>query len=168
MKAGDILLFQGDGFLGDGIQLVTKGAYCHAAIAISDTEVVEAEANGVVRTKMVDKQDPHYAVFEVLGASEDQLQAAVKYAVDHIGEKYGYLQDAGYAVNYIREKLGFKRIPDLFAEHGKVICSALVDLAFRSAGIVLRPDRDAGDVTPMGLSLSTKVHLIENHGLWEV
>lgn len=168
MQAGDIILFQGDVAISAGIKLATEGSFSHAAIAISDTEIVEALGDGVTRTAIADREDSRYAVYTVDSLTEEQRQALAAYAEAHIGEAYSYLQDVGFAVNYIREKLGFKRIPDLFAEHGKVICSALVDLAYRSIDIKLRGEKDAGDITPVGLSFSPLLHLIENHNLWEV
>jgi len=142
-----------------------QGSFAHSAIVSGDNTIIEAMPNGVVENPI---HYERYAVFEVIGITDEQRQKAVDYAKSHIGDKYDYLQDVGFALNGLRELIGLNRIADLWEDHSKIICSALVDMSVRGAGIILRPDRDAGDLTPMGLSFSTEVRLIENHNLWEL
>lgn len=165
MKPGDFILTQDANPISELIMAGEQGSFAHSAIVSGDNAIVEALGDGVQENTITYKR---YAVFEVIGITDEQRQKAVDYAKNHIGEEYGYLQDAGFALNGLREMIGLKRIPDFWAQNEQVVCSALVDLSLRDAGIIVRPDRDAGDVTPQGLSFSTKVRMIENHNLWEL
>jgi len=164
-KAGDFILTQDNNPISEIIMTGEQGSFAHSAIVSGENTIIEAMPNGVVENPI---HYERYAVFSVVNITDEQRQKAVNYAKSHIGEKYDYLQDVGFALNGLRELIGLKRIPDLWEEHGKIICSALVDMSYRDEGIILRSDRDAGDVTPTGLSFSTEVRLTENHNLWEL
>jgi len=165
MQSGNFILTQDDSLISELIMAGEQGCFAHSAVVSGKNTIIEALPNGVVENTI---HYNRYAVFEIINSSDEQRQKIVEYARSHIGEKYGYMQDVGFALNGLRELIGLNRIPDLWEDHGKIICSALVDMSCRNAGIILRSDRDAGDVTPEGLSFSTEIRLIENHNLWEL
>lgn len=165
MNPGDYILVQGHSPVDLAIQAITEGAFNHAAIVSGDGTIIEALPSGVREDRLA---YPRYAVYSVPGITDDQRGTVVAYGRAHLGERYGFLQDMGFAIDALRRMLGDKLIPHLWAHQGHVICSALVDLAYRSAGIVLRTDREPGDVTPTGLVYTTVARLIKAHNLWEV
>lgn len=165
MKPGNFILVQGAGAISGGIAFFEHNGFTHSAIVSGEGKVIEATAQGIQEN---DLNYERYAVFEFVDATEEQLAGIVDYAKSHIGEGYSYLQDAGFALNGILEEFGFERITGLLAEKGKIVCSAFTDLAARSQGLIVRPDRAAGDVTPAGLTFSPKVRFIENHNLREL
>lgn len=170
-KAGDILLTQDPtNFISELIMAGSQGSFSHSAIVSEVDEqgnikIIEAMPNGVEENKL---HYERYAIYEIIDATDEQREKIVSYAKSCLGEGYDYLQDVGFAINGIRGIIGLGRIPKLLDEQGKIVCSALVDLAIRNAGIILRTDRYAGDITPTGISFSDKVRLIENHNLWEL
>jgi hypothetical protein len=165
MKPGDFILTQDSNPISELIMAGEQGSFAHSGIVVGANKLVEALGNGVVENPINYRR---YAVFEVIGITDEQREGVVSYARSQIGDKYGFLQDIGFAINGLIELAGHERIPHLLAEQGKPVCSALTDLAFRSKRIVIREDREAGDITPQGLSYSTKVRMIENHNLWEL
>lgn len=166
MKAGNLVFVQGTHLSELGIEFVTGGPFYHVALAVSDTEIIEALLNGVAKSPVSNYE--RYAVYECIGITNEQVEKAVAYAHSHLGESYDYLRDAGFFMNFILELLHKDRTPSMWAQHGKIICSSLVDLSLRSGGYVLREDRQPGDVTPMSLIYTPKVRFLENHNLWEV
>ena len=165
MRPGNFILVQSGGLLGQGIAFAEHSGFTHAAFVSGAGLVIEATAQGIQENEL---NYERFAVFEFAGASEEQLKGIVDYARSHIGEGYSYRQDAGFVINGILEEMGFARIPGLLAEKNQIVCSAFVDLSARSQGIIVRPDRQPGDITPAGLSYSPVVRLIENHNLWEL
>lgn len=165
MKPGNFILVQGSGPISEGIALLEHSGFTHSAIVSGTNTIIEATAHGIEENEL---NYERYAVFEFVDTTEEQCSGIVDYARSHLGEEYGWLQDAGFAINSIIELTGFERIPGLLAEKGKPVCSAFVDLSARSQGIITREDREPGDVTPPGLSYTPKVRFIENHNLWEL
>lgn len=168
---GDILLTQDKNPISLLIMAGSQGSFAHSAI-ISEVDkqgkivkIIEAMSDGVEENEI---HYEHYGVYEVIDISNKQREKIVEYAKSHIGIKYDYLQDVGFALNGIRELLGLERIPNLLDQPNKVVCSALVDLALRNADIILHEDRNLGDITPVEISFSNKVRLIEEHNLWEL
>lgn len=166
MQCGDIILVQGHGIISDGIEFLTHGGFSHSALVTSEDTIIEATSEGVIECPM--HYTDRYAVFRVIGITDQKCSEVVACARTLVGKGYDYSQDAGFAVNALREFIGAKRIPNLFDEDNKLVCSATVDLSFRGAGIILRPDKAAGDITPVGISYSSLIYMIENHGLWEI
>lgn len=165
MKPGNFILTQGSGPISEGIALFEHSGFTHSAIVSGEGKIIEATSHGIEEN---DLNYGRYAVFEFDDATDEQLKGIVDYARSHLGEKYGFLQDAGFAINGLLEEFGLERISGLLAEKDKIVCSAFVDLSARSQGIIVRPDRQPGDVTPPGLSYSPKVRFIKNHNLWEL
>lgn len=167
MKTADIVLVQGRDGISAGIEFFSRGGYSHAALAASEDDIIEAVPEGVIETAM---HYDHYGVFRVIGITDEECKQVIDYARRAlVGTPYDYDQDAGFAVNAFRELIGLERIPNLFDKDGKLICSATVDMAFRGGiNLLLRPDRQPGDITPTGLSYSLLIRMIENHNLWDI
>ncbi|KLU64005.1 hypothetical protein DEAC_c39990 [Desulfosporosinus acididurans] len=165
MKPGNFILVQNFDPIGQGIAFFEHNGFTHAALVSGEGKVIEATAQGIQENAL---NYERYAVFEFVDATDEQLKGMVEFGRSRLGEGYSFRQDAGFAVNAILEEMGFERISGLLAEKNKIVCSAFIDLCARSQGIVVRPDRKPGDVTPPGLSYSTKVRLVENHNLWEL
>jgi cell wall-associated NlpC family hydrolase len=165
MKPGDILLVQGEGVLSDAIEFFTHGGFSHSGIISSEGTCIEALGHGVAERAI---EYDRYAIYEVIGITDEERQKVIEAARSLIGTPYDYTQDLGFAINALRKTLGLPKIKNLFDEDHRLICSALVDIAFRSTGIILRPDLNPGDISPTGLTYSPKVHFLESHGIWEV
>jgi hypothetical protein len=165
MQAGDIILVQGDGIISVGIELISRGSFSHSGIVTSEGTIIEATADGVVEVPI---HYEHYAIYEVLGITSEEREKVVAAARKSLGTPYDYLQNVGFGINAIRKLIGLPIIANLLDLDNQVVCSALVDLSFEKAGIRLREDLEPGHITPIGITYSPKVHLLENHGLWEI
>jgi hypothetical protein len=162
---GNFILVQGSGPISEAIALAERSGFTHAGILTEKGTIIEAMPQGIQENPL---EYERYAIFEFINATDEQCAGIIEYARSCIGEKYGYAQDIGFAINGLLEEMGFARIPGLLAEKRHIVCSAFVDLAARSQGIIVRQDRQPGDVTPAGLSFSPEVRFVYGHNLWEL
>lgn len=165
MKPGNFILVQGSGPISEAIAFAEHSGFTHAALISDENKIIEATPFGIQENPL---DYERYAVFEFLNATDEQCAKMVEYGRAHLYEPYSLKQDIGFAVNGLLQEMGFERIPGLLAEKKAIVCSATVDLCARAGGIIVRPDRQPGDVTPPGLIFSSEVRFIENHNLWEL
>jgi hypothetical protein len=113
MQAGDILFIKGKSFISNLIKEVDKGDFSHVAIAVSETEVFEAQFYTRARiTKMT------YEDFEVIQLGISKLEQEKIQAICQVlqGTWYDYLQ----VTSYIFKRL-VKRVP--YNSPNNLICS---------------------------------------------
>lgn len=170
MNKGDFILVEPSAtdIVGRLIDYFTTSGFCHVALVCGPNEVIEATPDhGVIRRPIGYRR---YGVWEILGITDEQRETAVNWALKQQGAKYDYFEIADEAIRHLLEMFHDPNNGpvhfDLWQSHGKFICSALVDSAYREAGIILRPDKDKGNVAPVDLMYTPQVHFLENHGLY--
>lgn len=129
------------------IRLATRSQVNHAVICVSDGRVVEAQPGGARFGNI-----PAGAVWSHFPLTDAQAIAVAEAAQDLVDTPYGFLDIAALAL----VSLGIQwRWAKRIAKSDKgLICSQLVDRAYRNAGIHLYTDgRDDGSVTPGDLLL---------------
>ncbi|HET6872157.1 MAG TPA: hypothetical protein VFH42_04130 [Sporolactobacillaceae bacterium] len=102
MRAGDVIFERGSGFLADTIRYFDDGPYSHVAIAVSDTEILEAQFG--VRSRIVPLYFYDYEIIDC-GFTDAQRERIKENANRLVGKKYDYLQIAWYV---LRKWLGLK------------------------------------------------------------
>jgi|GEM_PF-2500780 len=150
MKAGDVLLFiGGNDLIDEGIRLEEGSKFTHAALAISETEFVEAWWTGVRRRSILEYNN--VCVFTPIPPlSVIQQVEIIGYALGKIGEEYNFLQLLGFLIEKI---MHIKYNP--FRSKHKTICSQLVVQAYFDAlGIELLPDMETYSAAPSDLANS--------------
>lgn len=167
------MIAAGQALVGDGTR------YTHAALVVSDTEVVEALFGGAqlsplakyagrldvtvcdspIRVDVVDAVasgdvNPWHAL-----AYEDTLRAEVAAAARSlVGTPYSFLDYASLALLHWNARPAW--LLRFVASRRHMICSQLVDTAYASTGLELFGDgRYAGDVTPGDLDRYRIGHL---------
>ncbi|HBP65814.1 MAG TPA: hypothetical protein DD730_16535 [Desulfosporosinus sp.] len=90
MKEGDVLLFIGGNNLVDNVErLETHSKFTHAALAVNESEFIEAWWNGVRRNNLdsYKNRNKNIIVFTpITPLSESQQAQIIEYALGKIGE----------------------------------------------------------------------------------
>jgi hypothetical protein len=154
-RAGDLGLTVITGLVGAlvrvGQWLTGDGApYQHAFLVVSDQgKTVEAMPGGA-RYNTVGGYDPRRTVYVRVDVDEDtrwRVAAAGLWSMGPPPVAYSYMQYPSLALLALGLKPPLLR--RFIKDHGRVICSQLVDGAFQEAGVQLFADqREPGDVTP--------------------
>ena len=147
MNEPAILLFRGRGALSTGIRWFTRGTWSHAALLTREGSIVEAWQGKGVRERFlydwrgIDK-------FDVPGATDEQWDRAIAFALSQIGADYDY----GAIFKFLSRR---QERPD-----GKWFCSELVYEAFKNAGYPLLSEWvESSTVWPTMLAMSPLVKL---------
>jgi hypothetical protein len=165
---GDVVLVEGRGF---GAGLVKLGnwwtrifgskkgiQYSHIGIMISDTEIVEAIGNGVVRRDFPYKK--RYQIYRYKDLSPEAKIKLAEVAISQIGDKYNYplLISLG-----VLKFLRLEKIVPMSSNMGK-ICSLVVAKCYDAIGYRFRPSEDIELVDPADIAED----ILINHKLqWE-
>jgi len=149
MVRGDILLFfGGNDFVDQEIEHYENSMFTHAAVAISDQEIVEAWWEGV-RISTLDGRGP-YARFQTIAPLTLIQQTDIEmYSRGCVGKRYNYPGIFGFLV---RQWFGLKHNP--FGSQHSVWCSQLVAEVYLASGINLLPTLADMDTTPADLANS--------------
>lgn len=149
-KPGDFGLSITQGNLGWWINLGQafirdSSRYTHAFIVADDKHVIEAQSVGAVKGRLQGYLGN--AVFSQLDLTDEQRARVVEEAEKLIGTPYSWLDYL--SIGLLHFGLRPKWLRKYIADTGHMICSQLVDEAYRRAGIHLFADgRDPADVTP--------------------
>ena len=122
--AGDIVFVRGHTIISDAIEIITRSPYSHVALAVSSSELLEAQAGEGVA---IVKASKYAGVADVFRKSlhPNELEQIISKAKKHLGEKYDYFLDA---LEFVRCEIGIQ-LP--YREHAELICSMLIADAFR-------------------------------------
>lgn len=147
----DIIFYKRVGFINRLISWLTKSEYTHVALAVSDTEIIEANVFVNVRRIEFDKAEK-VVIKRTRYLTHEQEKIILNYVNSKLGTKYDYLTIAKKAIHLL-----LKRDRAIVDNDIRVYCSEIVDRAYLKAGIDLVSNRVDGDVTPSDLYLSEKL-----------
>lgn len=128
MKAGDLIFVAETGLIPDVIRLFDHGPFDHVCIAISDTQIIEAQYNERVSIKEFSYADEEYAVID-LGLTASQLAEVPEEDKKFIGERYNLPEIISIGIRLI----GFENF-DLLDNKNEKICSQLAALFAENFG----------------------------------
>lgn len=146
LKVGDLIFEKERSILGSLIRLATKSWANHVALYIGDGQVIEANPGGT-KIKSVNKY--LYPIlrkvrFFRINVSDDKILNMVEIAKTMNGYKYDYIQIISL---FFLLKTGLKEELNGLEFKNFTICSELIDLSAKKAGIVLTSISSA-NVTP--------------------
>ena len=149
-RKGDYGVIRTRGIFARLIQVGTLSRWNHAFIYIGEGQIIEARPTGVVIS--VAKQYPQIAWNQHENIDDDTRGKIVAASHHFVGQPYGFID----ILNLMFRILGLKALANtrlferLAMKHG-LICSELVSLAYRDAGVDLtgKPDHT---VTPGDLA----------------
>lgn len=141
VKAGDIVFVRNRGLISSLIRFFDKGHFSHVCVAVSDSEIVEAQYYTTVR-----KTEMKYSDYEIvrLNLSEDEINKMVILTEKLIGEWYDYPQ----ILYYIVQKLFGLKGKNVLNSPNNLICSELIFVLLNSIGKLDGINKIDADVTP--------------------
>jgi hypothetical protein len=93
MKAGDIVFVRGNSLLSKLIRRYDGGQFSHAAIAVSETHVLEAQ--GFTRSRIVPFYFKDYEIIDLQLTNEERM-LVIRLVPFLVGRWYDYFQILGY------------------------------------------------------------------------
>ncbi|MEU0860639.1 hypothetical protein ABZ352_35530 [Streptomyces griseofuscus] len=151
-QPGDFALTKITGFTG---ALINAGQYLvgdgspvqHAYVYVGDGQIVQAMPGGAECIPLEEASEPVIWSTGRIPLTDWDRQGIVFAARCLVGTPYGFLDYASIALAHYHVRPRWVR--DFVADSGHLICSQLVDEAYRRAEVQLFPDhRLPGDVTP--------------------
>lgn len=152
MKAGDVVLVRGTGFIAAAIKWFTHSKYSHAALALNADFLIEAQGMEGIQIVPVTKYKNEYDVYTYPSLSDIERSRVVSTAFSIRSQHYGY--DYWDIVRLAIRSLFHWELP--YTEKKRTICSQFVALSYDGAGIELVDEPDC-DVTPEDLAESKKL-----------
>ena len=140
MKPGDVVFVEPETFIGKIISWF-DGRFAHVAIAVSDSEVLEA--NYFIDAKI---RPLNYKKIEVvsLNLTDEQREKIPLVARSLVGRRYDYLQLLWL---FIKQLLGLRGLKNIFNTPSMLICSELVVVVLKEIGYISDYE-DLSDITP--------------------
>ncbi|PQV64704.1 hypothetical protein B1R32_104203 [Abditibacterium utsteinense] len=139
-QRGDILLFSHAKGFARLIPWFTGSRYYHCALYEGEGRVLEARVSGVVRRDLTCTRD---FVFRVVPMPETASREVLDYARGKLGLNYDFVD-----VFFIVLRHYFPLIRFTYPTHNSFVCSELIVVAWRRAGLDLFPGVEAATVIP--------------------
>jgi uncharacterized protein YycO len=161
MQKGDYGLTRIGGPLGFwvGLGLFLYGdasRYTHAFVVISPEYAIEARPGGAAY-RLISTYDSKHTAYSHYPLTDEQRDKIADAARSLVGRGYNWWDY--FALILLRWGIRPKWVTKLVADKGRLICSQLVDEAYRKAGVHLFNDgRYSQDVTPGALTYVGNVY----------
>jgi hypothetical protein len=137
MKSGDIVFVYNKSVLSRIIRFFDKGKFTHVAIAVSDTEVFEAQY--YTKARITEMKYKNYEIVN-LGIEGEDIPKLVGLCKSLEGRWYDYLQ----ILSYILQRV-FNHTELMFNNPNMLICSEAVSLILSELKVT---NKTFGDTTP--------------------
>lgn len=156
IQAGDIILVRGNHpIISPIVRWFTGSEYTHVGLAVTSSLIYEININKKMGIHYNTHED--YDVFRYkYGLTIDQKRKMAQYAIDQALKNNGY--DWLKVISFALEKIF--RVPFVFDQVNRKICSEIVDKIYASVGIDLVPYKKTGHVTPYDLSQSQLLYKV--------
>lgn len=134
------------GFVQAMIRLFTRSQVNHAFLVLDGGKVIEAQTAGAIINPL-SKYDGHEVVYSRITLTADQVADVITAACSLRGTPYNFLDIVAIGLGCLG--IDWPSVADRAQRADRLICSQLVDRAYRLAGIHLYDDgRPDGGVTP--------------------
>jgi uncharacterized protein YycO len=132
---GNYFCTRTDGIAALGIRLGTFSHWNHSGIYIGGGKTIEAKPRGVTIGNLSDYNTLVWNRHDVI--SDEQFAGIIAYGRSRVDDPYGFLEIDVLALRILGLKVFSEAFAGILNESKGVICSQLVELAYRSVGIVL-------------------------------
>src|SRR5699024_3939610 len=155
-EPGDIILVRGNTpIISRLIRWFTDSEYTHVGIALNAFFIYEIDINKRMGIHLFEHED--YDVFRSIEPlTKEQKQLMKDYTIERTKNNTGY--DYFKIIGFALEK--FFKFPVVFNQVNKQVCSEIVDIIYKSAGIDLVPNRPLGHVRPSDIAQSKKLYKV--------
>ncbi len=184
LRAGDVLLVEGNSVFSTAIKYLTQSSWSHAALFVGDAlptvaegeeqpVLVEADINDGVRSVELSKYTLfHTRICRPVGLSRNEIDKVVQYVVSRLGYKY----DLRNIIDLAKYLLPVPPVPVHFrrrllslgsADPTRAICSSLIAQAFQSIKYPILPEiavQQSND--PACLACYKEMHHIRHNSLF--
>lgn len=137
---GDILLFTHAEGITRVIPWYTGSRYYHCGLYEGGGNVLEARPHGVLRRNIANEPGN---VFRIIPMDQTRGPQALEYCRNCLGKRYDILD-----VVFIMMRQSFPNVRINYSNHDSLVCSELVVLAWRHAGLDLFPGQAAAAIIP--------------------
>ena len=162
IKDGDVLLYEGKGFLSWVIKKLSHSKYSHAGMVAWWNDrlmVIEAIRKGVVVTTLSRNVTRYHGNVELYTSRKNIPEKSrlkmIKFAQKELGKEYNFLELAVIGIKIFFNKL--VRLNKLKDE--RLICSQFVAEVYESIGIEIKENVVPPFVTPADIAESKALHL---------
>lgn len=137
-RTAQILLVKSKGIYSDGIKLFQGlhgqpcSEYTHAAVAISNDELIEAWPGGARRAPISEYDDILWTQFDF---TDQQRDSIVGWMTDHLGDQYAWEDIPLIAIALATGRHTPEWIERKIIQPDRWICSAMCDAAYTAAGV---------------------------------
>ncbi|HEY3933817.1 MAG TPA: YiiX/YebB-like N1pC/P60 family cysteine hydrolase [Gemmatimonadales bacterium] len=182
LRAGDVLLIEGDTRIAVAIKYLTQSSWSHAALCVADPDparkgtdsiLLEADVNTGVRVVPLEMYAGlHTRICRAVGLSADEIHRVIEYAVQRVGNQY----DMKHIWDLARYLFPTPPVPSRWrrrlvalgsGDPTRAICSTLIAEAFQSIDYPILPEvilTRTSDITAEH-SYAEMRH-IQEHGLY--
>lgn len=155
MKAGDILLFEGEGFVSWLIKWGTGSKYSHVAVCISPKMnlAIEAISCGGVRARDIRHIKEKYDVYRIKESYAYNLNSVISYLTNMLNKRYDYFGVVFLGILKLLSKIGLplKKAANKWQKDRDYFCSELCYEAFnQGGGLDIVPQIEEADITSPG------------------
>ena len=161
LRAGDILLYRGTGFVNKLIKFGTRSVYSHCAVCINpDTHILIEATTGLVRASDI-RKTCDYDVYRVKEKYPYDLNKVVSYLVSTLNSKYDYLGVVYLGALKLLNRIGLpiKKHINKFQKDRDYFCSELVCKAFNYGGVTIC--KFAGVASPKDIVTSNRIEVVK-------
>lgn len=144
-QSGDYMVVKTGGWVAWVIRRLTHSPVNHAAVNIGDGMIVEAQPGGA---KISSAGNYSKAIWSHLDLDPECRRQIANAALGFVGTPYSTWDIAALAVACVTKKRTPHWIAKRLSRPDRLICSQLVDEAYRRAGVQLFKDRLPSEVTP--------------------
>lgn len=132
IQRGNVLLYTSDGqWYNRLICYATSGPYCHVAVALSSTLVIEATGKGIVRS-MLPLSRNVTPIDLTKYTTPERIEQALAWAEMQVGKQYGWIDILGQAIKFLAPNN-----PLRIGEEDRWDCSDYAARYIQHAGIIL-------------------------------
>lgn len=148
---GDILLFKrGESYTSKTISRLTKSEYTHVGLIVSQVSntdmitIIESDRGIKTRLRALNIDWDNHSVYRLKYKDSVNIEEVLRLAHTYTGTKYDYFKTFGMLISLISNKRRYR----FFNSNSRMICSALIDVSYYTAGVIRLNDVYIGNVTP--------------------
>jgi hypothetical protein len=161
LRAGDVILVEGNKLISRVVMAVTHSTWSHSALYVGEGRVIDPLPSTGTMLNTIDAfESLNIRVCRPMGLRETELQRVCSFAMSHLGRRYDHINVS----NVLRSYFGKKRdasefLGDISASNE--VCSGLIAEAFDQVGFVVLDGVNFSQIVPGDFDLSPYFEIVK-------